>query len=176
MTKLYRNRFLVASLVGLASQSVCAQAVGPIVGWDIGDTSVPIGSWVAVGVTLVISALAAWGLRGRRRLASFAIALGALAAGASLLGHAPPAEAVLICPTETLMVTSPTTAEFCGVNTYPFRNNAGRSIIIRSVTLSNAGANFVIEPAPSTTCQVGSTLASGVTCIVRVNRPGDVKG
>ena len=171
MTKLHRKCLLVAGVVGLTLQSAYAQngggPVGPIVGFDIVDASVPLGSWVAVGLTLVISAMAVWGLRGRRRLASVVVALGALAAGGGLLGHAPSAEAVLMCPTETLMVTSPTTATFCGAKGYTFVNNAGRSIIIRSVTLSQPGS-FAIT-APLTTCQVGSALPSGATCSVQVD-------
>ena len=169
MTKLYRNCFLVASVVGLASQSVYAQAVGgPIVGWDIGDTSVPIGSWVAVALTLVISALVAWSLRGRRRLASVVLAAGGLAAGGGLLIHSSPTEAVVSCPTETSMVTSPTIAAFCGAQPYTFRNNAGRSIIIRTLTLSNPGSYFIRLSSP-TTCVIGGTLAAGATCVVQVD-------
>ena len=169
MTKLFRNCLLAASVLGLAAPSAFAQVPGgPIVGWDIGDTAVPIGSWVAVGLTLVISALAAWALQGRRRLASVVVAACAFAAGAGLLVHSSPTEAVVSCPTETSMVTSPTIATFCGAQPYTFRNNAGRSIIIRSLTLSTPGSYFIRLSSP-TSCLIGSALAAGAACIVQVD-------
>lgn len=154
----------LSALLAATVQTASAQVAPVIVIAFDAPGPVPVGSWGIAAAALFIGLLAAYFLRSHKRAASRMLAIGAVGVAAMLAIQADRAEAVAI-PT-TNLTASPTALTISGSGSYPFVNAAGRTILLRSVTLTNPGGLSI--DTINSTCTVPKTLVVGEVCTVVV--------
>jgi len=163
------SRIVALSTLFIAGVQTASAQVAPVIviAFDA-PGPVPVGSWGIAAAALFIGLLAAYFLRSHKRAASRMLAIGTVGVAAMLAIQADRAEAVSI---PTNLTASPTALTISGSGTYPFVNAAGRTILLRSVTLTNPGG-YSIDTVNST-CSAPRSLVVGEVCtVVVVNNNG----
>ena len=167
-SRISRIAALSALLVASVQTATAQVPAGIVIAFDA-PGPVPVGSWGIAAAALFIGLLAAYFLRSHKRAASRMLAIGAVCVAAMLAIQADRAEAVVAPPTN--LTASPTSLSIGGSGTYTFVNAAGRTILLRSVTLTNPGGLSI--DTINSTCSVPKSLVVGEVCtVVVINNNG----
>ncbi len=165
-----RLRTLCALVAAVAAAPAFAQSVEPVLEVDFVGATLPLSPWLTAACAVLLAALA---LRCLRRapggkLMGALVATAAIASVMAAFNVASIRSADAVLPSYPMpLTTSPTTLVGFIEGDIIVTNVQSASLTITVISYNPGSWDSYVD-APNTTCAVGTVLAPGASCIVRI--------